>query len=117
VALVDHQPQALAALDAVLDRARAVVDPRLWSLVTQRIESTVAGGPEPEEPADAREAAVCAVIEQMLIDVAGLDDETVRRAAEAMGGGALADLVMSSYAYEASTRLRVAGDRLLGPVA
>lgn len=115
--MIEHQPEALAALDTVLDRAREVVDPRLWSLVTQRIEHTVADGPAPEPPADDRESAVCAVIEQMLLDVAGLDDETVRRAAEAIGGGPLADVVMSSYAYEASTRLRVAGNRLLGPVA
>ena len=114
VALVDHQPEALADLDAVLDRAHAVVDPRLWSLATQRIEHTVADGPEPDAPVNESEAAVCAVVEQMLIDVAALDDATVRRAADALGGGALADLVMASYVYEASTRLRVAGSRLLG---
>ena len=114
MALVDHQPEALAALDRVLDRARDVVDPRLWSLVTQRIEHTVADGPEPDAPADEREAAACAVIEQMLVDVAGLDDSTVRHAAGVLGGGMLADLVMASYSYEAATRLRVAGSRLLG---
>lgn len=114
MALIDHQPEALAALDAVLDRARAVVEPRLWSLVTQRIEHTVADGPEPDAPVDDAEVAVCAVIEQMLLDVAGLDDTTVRTASDAIGGGALADLVMASYAYEAATRLRVAGTRLLG---
>jgi len=114
VSLVDHQPEALAALDAVLDRARAVVDPRLWTLVTQRVEHTVADGPAPDEPADGREAAACAVVEQMLVDVAGLDDDTVRHASEMLGGGTLADLVMASYAYEAATRLRVAGTRLLG---
>lgn len=114
MALVDHQPEALAALDAVLERARTVVDPRLWSLVTQRVEHTVADGPEPDAPSGDADAAVCAVVEQMLVDVAGLDDATVRRASDAIGGGALADLVMASYAYEASTRLRVAGTRLLG---
>lgn len=114
MALVDHQPDALAALDAVLDCARAVVDPGLWSLVTQRIEHTVAGGPEPEAPHSEAEVAACAVIEQMLVDVAGLDDSTVRHASDVLGGGTLADLVMASYAYEAATRLRVAGSRLLG---
>ena len=116
MALVDHQPEALAGLDRVLDRARAVVDPHLWVLVTQRIEHTVADGPTPDAPADERDAAACAVVEQMLVDVAGLDDSTVRRAADALGGGTLADLVMGSYAYEASTRLRIAGSRLLGVV-
>ena len=101
----------------MLDRAALVVDPRLWNLVTQRIERVVADGPVPAEPADPREAAVCAVVDQMLIDVAGIDDATVRRAAEEIGGGPLADLVMASYAYEAATRLRVAGDRLLGIVS
>lgn len=114
MALVDHQPEALAALDRVLDRARAVVDPGLWSLVTQRIEHALADGPEPAAPADEREAAACAVVEQMLVDVAGLDDSTVRHASDVLGGGTLADLVMASYAYEAATRLRVAGSLLLG---
>lgn len=117
MALVDHQPDALAALDAVLARAALVVEPQLWDLVRQRIEHAVADGPVPADPVDAREAAVCAVIEQMLVDVAGLDDATVRRAADEIGGGALADLVMASYSYEAATRLRVAGDRLLGVVS
>ena len=114
MSLVDHQPEALAALDAVLERAQEVVDPSLWALVRQRIEHTVADGPQPDAPSDDREAAACGVVEQMLIDVAGLDDRTVQAAAAHFADGDLADLVMASYAYEASTRLRVAGSRLLG---
>jgi hypothetical protein len=114
VSLIDHQPAALAALDAVLERAGQVVDPRLWVLARQRIDHTVAEGSEPDAPSDAREAAACGVVEQMLVDVANLDDESVRDAASLFADGELADLVMASYAYEASTRLRVAAGRLLG---
>ena len=115
--LVDHQAEALAALDAVLDRCRAVVDPHLWVLVTGRIERMLADGPAPDAPSTDAEAAACAVVEQMLLDVASLDDDTVHDAVALLGGGVLANLVMASYAYEASVRLRVAGGRLLGPVA
>lgn len=112
--LIDHQPEALAALDAVLERAQQVIDPRLFRLACQRVDHIVADGPQPDAPVDAREAAACEVIEQALLDVAGLDDAIVRHASGYFADGELADLVMGSYAYEASVRLRVAGNRLLG---
>lgn len=108
------QPEALAALDDVIARAREVVDPDLLALALARIEHTVADGPESVEPSTAREAAACAVIEQELVDVANLDDATVTDASGHFDDGALADLVMASYASEAQTRLRVMADRLLG---
>ena len=108
------QPDAMAALDAAFERARVVVDQDLLAEVTARIEWTLAGAPEPPAPADARGVDVAAVVDQMLIDVSQLDDDTVRRASAHFPDGGLADLVMASYIVEARTRLRIAGDRLLG---
>ena len=112
--LREYQPEAMAALDAVSARAADVVDADLLTLAQARIEHLVASGPVPVPPRDEREADVAAVIEQMLIDVASLDDATVQRADRHFAPGGLADLVMASYVLEARTRLRVTGDRLLG---
>lgn len=108
------QPEAVAELDATIARARAVVDPALLAGAEERIAWIVAGGPQPSAPRDERETAAFAVIEQMLIDVARLDDETVQAAAAQLPEGGLADLVMASYALEARTRLEIAAGRLLG---
>ncbi len=112
--LREYQPEAMTLLDAASMHAEDLVDVELLSLVRERIEHLVADGPIPAPPRDEREADVAAVIEQMLIDVASLDDATVQRADRHFVPGGLADLVMASYAIEARTRLRVAGDRLLG---
>jgi len=117
VTLQDLQPDAMAALDAAFERARAVVDPDLLASVTARIEWVVAGATEPPAPTDARSVDVAAVVDQMLMDVSQLDDDTVRRASAHFPDGGLADLVMASYIVEARTRLRVASSRLLGGVA
>ena len=108
------QPDAMAALDAAYERARVLVDPDLLAEVTARIEWIVAAAPEPPTPADARAAEVAAVVDQMLMDVSQLDDDTVRRAAAHFPDGGLADLVMAAYIVEARTRLRIASSRLLG---
>lgn len=112
--LRDLQAEPLDLLDATIERARAVVDPSLLALVADRIAMTLADTPAQVEVTTERERAVCSVIDQMLIDVAGLDDATVQRAASFFADGELADLVMASYAIEAHTRLRLASERLLG---
>lgn len=112
--LQEFQPDALAALDAAYARAQVVIEPVLLAEVTARIEWTLAGAPEPAPPGDARSAAVAALVDQMLIDVSQLDDDTARQACAHFPDGGLADLVMSSYIVEARTRLRLASDRLLG---
>lgn len=112
--LRDLQPDALAQLDVVLARAQQVTDPRLLEVALACIECHVAGGPNPPEPANPTQAAVQAVVEQMLVDVASLQDSTVQGASNLLPDGALADLVMASYANEAAARLRVASERLLG---
>ena len=112
--LRELQPDALAALDAVVVRATQVVDPDLLRGAQDRITWLVAGGPEPTPAQDASTAAAFAVIEQELMDVARIDDDIVRSAADAIGGAQLADLVMASYAMEARTRLEVMAARLLG---
>jgi hypothetical protein len=90
------------------------VPSRWWVLLQAHIDHLVADGPIPASPRDERDADVSAVIDQMLIDVAGVEDEVVRRADRHFPEGGLADLVMASYILEARTRLRVVGARLLG---
>jgi hypothetical protein len=114
VTLREHQPEAMAALDAAYARAAQVVDPTLLTLAQAHIDFLVADGPVPPSALEEREADVAAVIDQMLIDVARVDEDTVGRADRHFGPGGLADLVMASYILEARTRLRVAGSRLLG---
>lgn len=109
-----RQPETLAALDAVITRARQVVDPVLLTGAEDRIAWLVADGSPPPAAADTRQAAAFAVIEQELIDVARLDDRTVQTAAHEVGAAQVADLVMASYALEARTRLVLAAERLLG---
>ena len=91
-----------------------MVDPELLAGAQARIDWLVGDGSQPAVPGDARQAAAFAVLEQELIDVARLDDDTVRAAADVVGGAQVADLVMTSYALEAHTRLRIVADRLLG---
>ena len=112
--LRDLQPEAMARLEAALARADDAVDPRLLAVARSCIECHVAGAPTPLPSARPDEAAVQEVVEQMLMDVSGLDDQAVRRAADLLPDGELANLVMASYVNEAAARLRVASDRLLG---
>ncbi len=104
----------MADLDAAYARAGELLDPALLDLITDRIEATVAGTRPRCEAADERDRAVCAVIDQELVDVAGLDDAAVRRASSFFPEGGLADVVMAAYVIEARTRLRLASERLWG---
>ena len=114
VTLRDLQAEPLDLLDATIERARAVVDPSLLALVADRIAMTLTDAPAQVAVSTDRDRAVCSVIDQMLVDVGGLDDVTVQQAASHFTGGELADLVMASYAIEARTRLQLASMRLLG---
>ena len=110
----DLQPETIDLLDAAYARAAEVVDADLIRLATARIDHLVADGPVPRTEHDEREADVAAVIDQMLIDVSSVDDDTARRAARHFADGGFADLVMASYIIEARTRLAVASALLLG---
>jgi len=114
VTLRDLQAEPLDLLDATIERARAVVDPSLLALVADRIAMTLTDAPAQVAVSTDRDRAVCSVIDQMLVDVGGLDDATVQQAASYFTDGELADLVMASYAIEARTRLQLASMRLLG---
>lgn len=110
----EFQPEATGLLDAAYARAVEVVDEDLIRLAQSLIDHLVADGPSPERERDQREADVAAVIDQMLIDVSAVDDDTARRAARHFEDGGFADLVMASYIIEARMRLAVASELLLG---
>ncbi|MHB1212388.1 MAG: hypothetical protein ACYC0W_09025 [Candidatus Nanopelagicales bacterium] len=99
--------EPMAALSEATGRARVVVDPALLGLAQRCIDSVLADGPRPD-PRDAREADVLVVLEQMLLDVANLDDDVARRADRHFPPGGLSDVVTASYLLEAATRLRIA---------
>ena len=113
-ALDEWQAEPMAALEAAVARAGEVVDPDLLALAQQRIDAILLGVPVPEEDGDDRQSDVAALIDQMLLDVSGVDDGTAQRAGRHFAPGGLSDLVTASYLLEARTRLRIAGDRLLG---
>lgn len=117
VRVSELQPEASSALDAALARAREVVDPADLALAQSTIDCMLGHGPDPSPASDERTADLTAVVEQMLIDVASLDDATALRAARHFPDGGFADFVMASYVIEARTRLRLASDRLLGGAA
>lgn len=114
VTLRQLQAEPLAELDAAYARAVEVVDPSLLTLVSDRIRVTLADNRPVCSAETDRDRAVCAVIDQMLIDVAGIDDATVQHAASFFPDGQFADLVMASYIVEARTRLQIVSARLLG---
>ena len=103
-----------AALDHAIDCGRTVVDAQLVDLAQACIDHVLCAGPAPA-PVDERDRDVVALLEQMLVDVANLDEATVMRADRHFEPGQLADLVMTSYALEARTRLRLACSSLGGP--
>lgn len=114
VTLRELQAEPLDLLDAAVARAREIVDPVLLALVADRIAVILTDAAPQVEVLTDRERAVCSVIDQMLIDVARLDDAMVQQAGSHFADGELADLVMASYALEAQTRLRLAASRVLG---
>ncbi|MDI1289267.1 MAG: hypothetical protein PSX37_04855 [bacterium] len=112
--LAQLQPDAMAILDAAYLRACAVVDPDLIRLAQTRIDVVLRGARSDDRELTEREADIAAVVDQMLIDVSGLDDATAARAARHFDDGGFADFAMAEYILEARARLTIASDRLLG---
>lgn len=110
--LAERQPEAMELIDAAFARAGEVVSPDLIRIATDRIDCILRG----TQCADAsgRDADIAAVVDQMLIDVAGMDDDAAARAERHFDDGGFADFVMASYIIEARTRLEIMSDRLLG---
>jgi hypothetical protein len=108
-----HVDAMLAELERVDERSRDVVDPEIRSLLVDLVRHLLAGGPPPVVEQGCG-ADVAAVIEQMVVDVAALDDDTVRRAAAHFADGGFADLVTASYAIEARVRMELMSAALWG---
>jgi hypothetical protein len=116
VTLEDLQPDALAAFDAARARAAELIDPGLLRAVRDRVTATLEGtaGPSRDYEPGAREIDCLALVDQMLIDVSSMSDETVAGANRHFAAGGLWDFVASAYLMEASIRLDIASARLLG---
>ena len=114
VSLAQLQPEAMAILDAAYVRACEVVDPELIALAQSRIDMILLGAPPDDRDLSEREADIATVVDQMLIDVSGLDDATAARAARHFDDGGFADFAMAEYIIEARTRLAIASGLLLG---
>lgn len=116
MSLEEFQPDALAALDAARARAEHLIDAELLLAVRRRIAETLEGAPVTSgrlEP-DAREVDCLALVDQMLIDVSSMSDETVATANRHFSSGGMWDFVAAVYLTEATIRLDIASARLLG---
>jgi hypothetical protein len=114
MSLADLQPEAMAALDAAYARATEIVDPYFLYLAESRIEQMLGGSDSPGALVTTQDLELSELVDQMLIDVAGLDDKTAKRAGRYFEGGGMTDFVTASYIIEARTRLRIMSERLLG---
>lgn len=112
MALTDLQPAAMADLDAAYARAVDVVDPYFLFLAEARIEAMLTGVPSSVVLVTTQDLEISELVDQMLIDVANVDDRMVKRASRYFDDDGLADFVMASYIIEARTRLRIASERL-----
>ena len=108
------QPESLDALSSAAAYARTRVDPELLTVIDDRIAWLVRGADSPALPSDDRARDVAAVLEQELLDVAALDDDTVRRASQHFEPGQFSDLMTCAYLHEALARLDVASERFFG---
>ena len=114
MSLTQLQPEAMAILDVAYVRACDVVDSDLIRLAHSRVDMVLLGAQLEDRELTEREADIAAVVDQMLIDVSGLDDATAARAARHFDEGGFADFAMAEYIIEARTRLAIASSRLLG---
>jgi hypothetical protein len=114
--LDDLQPAAVSSLAMTVVRARQVVDPELLGLVEARISLRLEGiGPDlGDHELTARDRDCLAVVDQMLVDVANLSDETAKGASRHFPDGGFSDFVTAAYLIEAHVRLGIATGLLLG---
>ena len=104
----------MAALDAAYARATEVVDPYFLYLAESRIEQMLGGSDSPGALVTTQDLELSHLVDQMHIDVSGLDDKNAKRAGRYFDDGGMADFVTASYIIGARTRLRIMSDRLLG---
>lgn len=112
------QPEAMQAFREVVFRAREVVDAELLGLIEHRISSTLghsmADLDVSNPPLTPRDIDCLALVDQMLIDVSAMTDETVFAAARHFEPGGLSDLITAAYLTEARIRLEICAGLLLG---
>ena len=114
--LDELQPAAVSRLNITVARARQVVDPQLLGLVEARVSLRLEGiGPDAgDQELTARDRDCLAVVDQMLVDVANLSDDTAMAASRHFPDGGFSDFVTAAYLTEAQARLRIASGLLLG---
>ena len=107
--LLASDPPLRESLARAHDAAIETVDPRLLDLATTRVALLlgVDAGTEPVPPAgDDRERACTALVDQMVIDVTGVDDELVRCVADHLGDDGAATFVAAALVIEQRVRMR-----------
>ena len=113
--LLASEPPLRESLARARDAAFDAVDPRLLDLTTARVALLlgVDPGPEPVPPAgDDRERACVALVDQMVIDVTGVDDELVLRVADHLGDDGAATFVAAALVVEQRVRMRAMWEHL-----
>ena len=107
--LLAANPPLRESLAHTRDAAFDAVDPRLLDLATARAALLlgVEAAPEPVPAAgDDREGACAALVDQMVIDVTGVDDGLVQRVADHLGDDGAATFVAAALVVEQRVRLR-----------
>lgn len=119
-----ERPDVLEQLDLAHDAAWNSVDTRLLQLCQQRIRELLGSSSELQvhdwyssPNYSATEKACLAFTEQYIVDVANLDDTTVRTVGEHLGDQGLADFVSSLLVVEQRERIALAWTRLFGESA
>ncbi|MCB0969497.1 MAG: hypothetical protein KDB37_21885, partial [Ilumatobacter sp.] len=107
--LLASDPPLRLSLARARDAASDAVEQRLLDLATARAALLlgVDAGPESVSPAgDDRERACVALVDQMVIDVTGVDDVLVQRVADHLGDDGAATFVAATLVVEQRIRLR-----------
>jgi hypothetical protein len=111
--LLEPDEPLRASLARVRDEAFAVVDGRLLELAGARAALLLGIDHDPVPPAaDDRERACVDLVEQMVIDVTGVDDGLVRRVADHLGDDGAATFVAATLAVEQRLRMRAMWEHL-----
>jgi len=107
-------PDVLTHVDAAHQGATDIVDADLLTQCERRICELLGVTSEPADAGDSAAIAAClAFVDGYMLDVAGLDDDTVTTVREHLGDDGLADFVAALLVVEQRYRMALAFQQVL----
>lgn len=107
-------PDVLTHLDAAHQGAADIVDADLLTQCERRICELLGVTSEPAEAGDSPAIAACLTfVDSYMLDVAGLDDDTVTAVRDHLGDQGLADFVAALLVIEQRYRMALAIQQVL----